>query len=148
MCMWMGLVLHAAAVLSWLLIYRTENYNTLRERVDKLTHKCTCTLCATALLTRALFTATHVAMVHIPRHTTTPNPPPKSVAKQKDKPPSADKRKGRDKRIVQFEQQLQDANRELSQVKMKSMFVIGFTLITLFGVINSSFSGIVIARVH
>jgi ABC-type Fe3+-citrate transport system substrate-binding protein len=69
------------------------------------------------------------------------------VAKKKDGPQSIDKKKSRDKRIVQYEQQLQEANRELTQSKMKSMFVIGITLVSLFGVINSSFGGLVVARV-
>merc|ERR1711879_513669 len=33
-----------------------------------------------------------------------------------------------------------------TQSKMKSMFVIGITLVSLFGVINSSFGGLVVAR--
>ncbi|ELR24988.1 transmembrane and coiled-coil domains 1 family protein [Acanthamoeba castellanii str. Neff] len=70
----------------------------------------------------------------------------KKLEKKKDGPQSIDKKKSRDKRIVQYEQQLQEANRELTQSKMKSMFVIGITLVSLFGVINSSFGGLVVAR--
>ncbi len=70
------------------------------------------------------------------------------MEKKKDGPQSIDKKKSRDKRIVQYEQQLQEANRELTQSKMKSMFVIGITLVSLFGVINSSFGGLVVARVR
>ena len=70
------------------------------------------------------------------------------MEKKKDGPQSIDKKKSRDKRIVQYEQQLQEANRELTQSKMKSMFVIGITPVSLFGVINSSFGGLVVARVR
>ncbi|ELR14814.1 transmembrane and coiledcoil domains 1, putative [Acanthamoeba castellanii str. Neff] len=70
----------------------------------------------------------------------------KKLEKKKDGPQSIDKKKSRDKRIVQYEQQLQEANRDLTQSKMKSMFVIGITLVSLFGVINSSFGGLVVAR--
>jgi len=69
------------------------------------------------------------------------------VEKLKESSQLIDKKKSRDKRIEQLEQQLQDANRELSTSKMKSMFVIAITLISLFSFINSSFSGIVVARV-
>jgi len=96
-----------AEVLAWFLIYRTESYSSLRNKIDKSNAK---------------------------------------LEKLKESSQLIDKKKSRDKRIEQLEQQLQDANRELSTSKMKSMFVIAITLISLFSFINSSFSGIVVAR--
>ena len=43
----------------------------------------------------------------------------------------------KDKKVTRFEDQLKEVNRDLSMTKMKSMFAVGFTMITLLGVLNS-----------
>jgi len=96
-----------AEVLSWLLIYRTEGYQSLRDKVERLNKK---------------------------------------LGKLKDQPVNVDKKKSRDKRTTQYEQQLQDVNRDLNMTKMKSMFAVGVAMISLFGVLNGHYGGQVVAK--
>jgi len=96
-----------AEVLSWLLIYRTESYNNLRDKVERLNKK---------------------------------------LSKLKDQPVNVDKKKSREKRTSQYEQQLQDVNRDLNMNKMKSVFAVGVAMISLFGVLNGQYGGVVVAK--
>jgi len=50
------------------------------------------------------------------------------------------------KKIERVEEKLKNNNRDLSLVKMKSMFAIGFTFTALMGMFNSIFDGRVVAK--
>merc|ERR1711972_212395 len=50
------------------------------------------------------------------------------------------------RKIEQDEEKLKNTNRDLTMVKMKSMFAIGFTFTALMGMFNSIFDGRVVAK--
>jgi len=50
------------------------------------------------------------------------------------------------KKVNKYEESLKSLNQSMQMVKMKSMFAVGITMITLFGILNSSFDGKVIAK--
>ncbi|KAG9510904.1 Calcium load-activated calcium channel, partial [Fragariocoptes setiger] len=54
--------------------------------------------------------------------------------------------KTRKKRLDRDEERLQNNNRDLTLVKMKSMFFVGFAFTALLGMFNSIFSGRVVAK--
>ncbi|XP_077986069.1 calcium load-activated calcium channel-like [Glandiceps talaboti] len=54
--------------------------------------------------------------------------------------------KGQKKKLERQEEKLKNNNRDLSMVKMKSMFAIGFAFTALMGMFNSIFDGRVVAK--
>ncbi|XP_070582285.1 calcium load-activated calcium channel-like [Ptychodera flava] len=54
--------------------------------------------------------------------------------------------KGQKKKLERQEEKLKNNNRDLSLVKMKSMFAIGFAFTALMGMFNSIFDGRVVAK--
>jgi len=93
--------------LSWLLVYRTESYQNIREKINRLQTQ---------------------------------------LARKKDVQTTPSKIKSKNKKIDRYEEALKTANRELTLSKMKMMFAVGFTLFSLFGILNSHFGGRVIAK--
>jgi len=98
--------------ISWLLIYRTDEYKRLKSTIDKLQNK---------------------------------------VDKKKQEAGVVDNSassssKIKDKKIGRFEESLQNANRDMATTKFKSTFAVAFSMIALFGVLNSTFDGIVVAK--
>ncbi|CAH3037480.1 calcium load-activated calcium channel-like [Pocillopora verrucosa] len=53
---------------------------------------------------------------------------------------------GQKKKMERVEEKLKNHNRDLSMVKMKSIFAIGFTFTALIGMFNSIFDGRVVAK--
>jgi len=92
--------------LTWLLVYRSENYRKLKAEVEKQTKK---------------------------------------LEKKKDKKTEAGDRSNK-KKIERQEEKLKVNNRDLSMVKMKSMFAIGITFTALLSMFNSIFDGRVVAK--
>jgi ABC-type transport system involved in cytochrome bd biosynthesis fused ATPase/permease subunit len=68
------------------------------------------------------------------------------VQRKKAKTPNPDQKKRSEKRIAQYEQTLQDANRDMNFSKMQSMLAVGFSLIALFAILSAHFGGRVIAK--
>nr|AGC52716.1 transmembrane and coiled-coil domain-containing protein 1 [Spirometra erinaceieuropaei] len=93
--------------LSWLLVYRTEEYKKLQAEVDKQT---------------------------------------KRLEKQRDSTMETNIDKATKKRLEKQEEKLKNFSRDLSLVKMKSMFAIGVIFTALFSVFNHTFDGRVVAR--
>jgi len=93
--------------LSWLLIYRTAEYQKLKATVDSLTKK---------------------------------------LERKKEAKTGFKQYKPKVRRIDRYEENLKAANRSLSYVRMKSTFAVMFTLISLYGLLNSGYDGIVVAR--
>jgi len=93
--------------LTYLLIYRTEQYKKLTAEVEKNTKK---------------------------------------LEKKKEAVADISKQSGQKKKIERVEERLKSHNRDLSMVKMKSMFAIGFTFTALMGMFNSIFDGRVVAK--
>ena len=94
-------------LLTYLLIYRTDQYKKLTSEVEKNTKK---------------------------------------LEKKKEVMTDITKQSGQRKKIERVEERLKNHNRDLSMVKMKSMFAIGFTFTALMGMFNSIFDGRVVAK--
>lgn len=58
--------------------------------------------------------------------------------KKKDETITIDQRKKKIKRVEQLDDQVKTKQREMSMVKMKSMFFVAVTMITAFGFIGST----------
>eukprot|EP01133_Synstelium_polycarpum_P001160 gene1160-1329_t len=56
------------------------------------------------------------------------------------------KAKGKDKRVEKLEEQLKTANKDMSVGKMKSMFAVAISMISLFSYLNSVFDGKIVAK--
>eukprot|EP00742_Colponemidia_sp_Colp-10_P002655 GILJ01002838.1.p1 GENE.GILJ01002838.1~~GILJ01002838.1.p1 ORF type:complete len:211 (-),score=39.13 GILJ01002838.1:47-625(-) len=107
----LGVALFSAVfseAISWLLIYRTEDYQRLKRKIDQLSKK---------------------------------------VEKQKDTSVEFSKQKQKDKKIAASEDQLKSLNRDMSMVRMKSTFVIGFTMIAILGAMSTAFEGTRVAKI-
>ncbi|XP_065669802.1 calcium load-activated calcium channel [Hydra vulgaris] len=70
----------------------------------------------------------------------------KKLEKKKEAIIDISKQSGQKKKIERVEEKLKNQNRDLSMVKMKSMFAIGFTFTALMGMFNSIFDGRVVAK--
>lgn len=70
----------------------------------------------------------------------------KKLEKKKETVTNISKQKSKDKKIARYDGLLKDSNRDMSLVKMKSIFAVGFTLVVLFGVLNSAYDGKVVAK--
>ena len=103
--------------ISWLLIYRTNSYKSLRSSIDKAAKK---------LETMK---------------TETPNSSSSSVAKVK-----ISNKKSKTKKIDRVETSLKESSRDLSLFKFKSGAVVALVLFVVFGLLNSLFEGKVVAK--
>ena len=103
--------------ISWLLIYRTNSYKSLRSSIDKAAKK---------LETMK---------------TETPNSSSSSVAKVK-----ISNKKSKTKKIDRVETSLKQSSRDLSLIKFKSGAVVALVLFIVFGLLNSLFEGKVVAK--
>lgn len=92
--------------LTWLLVYRTENYQKLKMEVEKQSKK---------------------------------------LEKQKENVSETADRSTK-KKLERQEERLKNNNRDLSLVKMKSMFAIGFCFTALLSMFNSIFDGKVVGK--
>eukprot|EP00794_Sanderia_malayensis_P015834 gene15834-17430_t len=70
----------------------------------------------------------------------------KKLEKKKEIVTDISKQGGQKKKIERVEEKLKSHNRDLSMVKMKSMFAIGFTFTALMGMFNSIFDGRIVAK--
>lgn len=70
----------------------------------------------------------------------------KRLEKRKETVTDISKQSGHKKKIERVEEKLKSHNRDLSMVKMKSMFAIGFTFTALMGMFNSIFDGRIVAK--
>lgn len=102
--------------LTWLMVYRTERYQKLKAEVEKQSKKCKFF---------AIFTSTLQA-----------KPTVLTVEKRKETHgDTLDKQQK--KKIEREEDRLKHNNRDLSFVKMKSMFAIGFAFTALLSMFNN-----------
>ena len=93
---------------TWLLVYRTEKYQKLKQEIEKQSKK---------------------------------------LEKIKEAHgDTANLERSKKKRIEQDEEKLKNTNRDLTMVKMKSMFAIGFAFTALLSMFNSIFDGRVVAK--
>lgn len=92
--------------LTWLLVYRTEQYKRLKAEVDKQCKK----------------------------------------LERKKEAIGENSEKSQKRRLEREEEKLKSNNRDLSAVRVKSMFAIGFCFTALLGTLNSVFEGRVVAK--
>ncbi|KAH9643080.1 hypothetical protein HF086_018433 [Spodoptera exigua] len=102
--------------LTWILVYRTEKYQKLKVEVERQSKKCK-------------FNEKCIDLC---------------VYKKEAHGDSLDKQ--HKKKIEREEERLKNNNRDLSLVKMKSMFAIGFAFTALLSMFNSIFDGRVVAK--
>jgi len=93
---------------TWLLVYRTEKYQKLKQEIEKQSKKL------------EKIKETHGDTTNL--------------------------EKSKKRRIEQDEEKLKNTNRDLTMVKMKSMFAIGFAFTALLSMFNSIFDGRVVAK--
>jgi len=65
---------------------------------------------------------------------------------KKDAPTAAVRQKGKGKKMDRYEETLKTSNREMSFVRMKSMFAITITFVVLVGILNSLWDGKIVAK--
>jgi len=112
-----------AEALSWLLIYRTEEYQKLRTTIEKLERK-----------------------VEKKKQETIPFMGVGNGIGNSSSITASQATKIKDKKVDRFEESLKNANRDMAMVKMKSTFVVGFALLSLIGVLQYNFDGKVVAK--
>lgn len=117
--------------LTWLMVYRTEKYQKLKAEVEKQSKKrkfhAHCS--KNYIFIKAICLKNHCL----------------PVEKRKEAHgDSLDKQQK--KKIEREEERLKNNNRDLSLVKMKSMFAIGFAFTALLSMFNNIFDGRVVAR--
>ncbi|XP_024278048.1 calcium load-activated calcium channel isoform X1 [Oncorhynchus tshawytscha] len=100
--------------ITWVLVYRTAKYKSLKAEVEKQSKK--------------LYMYLNIT-VEKKKETIT-----ESAGRQQKK------------KIERQEEKLKNNNRDLSMVRMKSMFAIGFCFTALMGMFNSIFDGRVVAK--
>eukprot|EP01102_Stenamoeba_stenopodia_P018823 TRINITY_DN6969_c0_g1_i4.p1 TRINITY_DN6969_c0_g1~~TRINITY_DN6969_c0_g1_i4.p1 ORF type:complete len:172 (-),score=39.75 TRINITY_DN6969_c0_g1_i4:37-552(-) len=103
------LLLDCNTGISWLLIYRTESYQKMKDTIDRNTKKVE-----------------------------------KKKAEVEGLP--ATKQKQLNKKIDRHQEALTNANRDMTFIKFKSIFAVGFTMVALLSFLNSIFEGHVVAR--
>ncbi|KAM9107605.1 calcium load-activated calcium channel isoform 3-T3 [Megaptera novaeangliae] len=106
--------------ITWVLVYRTDKYKRLKAEVEKQSKKF-------FLQLRRAGATLHC--VEKKKETIT-----ESAGRQQKK------------KIERQEEKLKNNNRDLSMVRMKSMFAIGFCFTALMGMFNSIFDGRVVAK--
>ncbi|KXJ29559.1 calcium load-activated calcium channel [Exaiptasia diaphana] len=70
----------------------------------------------------------------------------KKLERRKENMTDAPRQGGQKKKLERVEEKLKNHSRDLSMVKMKSIFAIGFTFTALIGMFNSIFDGRVVAK--
>ncbi|KAJ0065396.1 hypothetical protein NL108_009539, partial [Boleophthalmus pectinirostris] len=117
--------------ITWVLVYRTEKYKRLKAEVEKQSKKRKCVTNRTDLLCciRGIKLTCILFLVEKKKETIT-----ESAGRQQKK------------KIERQEEKLKNNNRDLSMVRMKSMFAIGFCFTALMGMFNSIFDGRVVAK--
>lgn len=70
----------------------------------------------------------------------------KKLEKSKDSVVDVTKQKSKGKKVQRQEENLKNSNTSMTYVKMKSFFAVGFTMVTIFGLLNSHFDGRVVAK--
>eukprot|EP01112_Ceratiomyxa_fruticulosa_P016260 TRINITY_DN4885_c0_g1_i3.p1 TRINITY_DN4885_c0_g1~~TRINITY_DN4885_c0_g1_i3.p1 ORF type:complete len:211 (-),score=55.62 TRINITY_DN4885_c0_g1_i3:148-780(-) len=127
--------------LSWLLVYRTESYQRLKATVDKLQGKVDKKEQEEEELKKKKKKPEGNANSNVSNRKKS-----SQSQNQDEEDTTKDKKDKKDKKLTRIEDQLKEANRDLSMSKMKSTFVVGFAMISLVGFLNSYFDGIVVAR--
>jgi calcium load-activated calcium channel len=107
--------------LSWVLIYRTENYKRLQVQVEKQSKKCI------SLIIEFVFWIIQILNIVFCIY---------KVEKQKETISELADKNHR-KKLERQEEKLKTNNRELSMVKMKSMMAISFVFMALLSMFNS-----------
>lgn len=105
-------------LISWLLIYRTSTYKSLRSSIDKASKKLD-------------------SMKSSNPNSSTPSSPSLPL-------PTA--KKSKSKKIDRVESSLKESTRDLSLSKFKSGAVVAVVLFVVFGLLNSMFEGRVVAK--
>uniref|UniRef100_A0A5F8H448 Calcium load-activated calcium channel n=1 Tax=Monodelphis domestica TaxID=13616 RepID=A0A5F8H448_MONDO len=105
--------------ITWVLVYRTDKYKRLKAEVEKQSKK--------------------FQVVY-------PSPFPKNSVEKKKETITESAGRQQKKKIERQEEKLKNNNRDLSMVRMKSMFAIGFCFTALMGMFNSIFDGRVVAK--
>lgn len=111
--------------LTWFLVYRTEKYKKLKSEVDKQSKKRKNKVSRYFLL---LVKCLQIRIAFFFCH---------AVEKRKEVLGEAAFSKNRKRRLDLEEERLKSNNRDLSSVRMKSMFAIGFCFTALLGTLNS-----------
>lgn len=112
------------------MVYRTEKYQKLKAEVEKQSKKCKCwDILPTQRKNESMYWRSFYF----------------SVEKRKEAHGDSLDRQQK-KKIEREEERLKNNNRDLSLVKMKSMFAIGFAFTALLSMFNNIFDGRVVAR--
>lgn len=119
--------------MTWLMVYRTEKYQKLKAEVEKQSKK------------REFNEIFPVAIGMQKRTLVLITPSIFLVEKRKEAHGDSLDRQQK-KKIEREEERLKNNNRDLSLVKMKSMFAIGFAFTALLSMFNNIFDGRVVAR--
>ncbi|XP_025940405.1 calcium load-activated calcium channel isoform X1 [Apteryx rowi] len=117
--------------ITWVLVYRTDKYKRLKAEVEKQSKKC-------LKLKPVFYFLEKTALLVISRRAF-------AVEKKKETITESAGRQQK-KKIERQEEKLKNNNRDLSMVRMKSMFAIGFCFTALMGMFNSIFDGRVVAK--
>lgn len=104
--------------LTWLLVYRTEKYKKLKNEVEKR-----CKKCKNFVIIFLMISSISKKIFSI-------------VEKKKETMGETSDRQQK-KKLEREEEKLKNHNRDLSMVKMKSMFAIGITFTALLSMFNS-----------
>lgn len=116
------------------MVYRTEKYQKLKSEVEKQSKKCKITIIFWHFSLYNVLSSLIDCILFIGQ-----------VEKRKEAHgDSLDKQQK--KKIEREEERLKNNNRDLSLVKMKSMFAIGFAFTALLSMFNSIFDGRIVAR--
>ncbi len=67
-----------------------------------------------------------------------------AVDKKKESVPTIDRQKQKDKKVAQLDEQLKNLNRDMSMVKMKSIFFVSLTLLLVFSILNNLYVGVIV----
>lgn len=120
--------------LTWLLVYRTEKYQKLKAEVERQCKRCEWSLLLSVWCwhtqehkIREAYPHPYIFLVHVC-----------VVTVEKKKEAHGDSIDRQQKRKIEREEErLKNSNRDLSLVKMKSMFAIGFAFTALLSMFNS-----------
>ncbi|XP_032488800.1 calcium load-activated calcium channel isoform X1 [Phocoena sinus] len=116
--------------ITWVLVYRTDKYKRLKAEVEKQSKK---------------WKSRNIRLLCRIRDTNLSGVTDKRVEKKKETITESAGRQQK-KKIERQEEKLKNNNRDLSMVRMKSMFAIGFCFTALMGMFNSIFDGRVVAK--
>uniref|UniRef100_A0A9L0TTF4 Calcium load-activated calcium channel n=1 Tax=Equus caballus TaxID=9796 RepID=A0A9L0TTF4_HORSE len=145
--------------ITWVLVYRTDKYKRLKAEVEKQSKKLSHLVYKTTIVVSCINIILPLwkrrwRLRKVKRHTNiteqTKNWKPNSgflnyMEKKKETITESAGRQQK-KKIERQEEKLKNNNRDLSMVRMKSMFAIGFCFTALMGMFNSIFDGRVVAK--